>query len=351
MSNPVLAELVRGGLVESRHTGSVAVSDPEGRLVLALGDVERPVYPRSAVKAFQALPLLESGAADKLGLTDAEIALAVSSHGGEPRHVETAVSMLARAGRDVGALECGVHPPSFRKAAEALVRAGEKPSALHNNCSGKHAGFICLACAEARDPQGYIQASHPVMREIMGAVNEMSGAALSGDGVGIDGCSIPTQAAPLAGVARGFARFGTGAHLGPERAKAAARIRKAASADPFLVAGTKRFDTAIMALFGERVFVKTGAEGVFCASFAGTRLWCRPQMRRWRHARIRTDDGGRDRQAAAFERTRGRGARALPRAGPEELERHGGRAAEAGRRLGLGRQTAKSRRVANRVCV
>jgi L-asparaginase II len=267
MSNPVLAELVRGGLVESRHTGSVAVSDPEGRLVLALGDVERPVYPRSAVKAFQALPLLESGAADKFGLTDAEIALAVSSHGGEPRHVETAISMLARAGRDVGTLECGVHPPSYRKAAEALVRAGEKPSALHNNCSGKHAGFICLACAEARDPQGYIQASHPVMREIMGAVNEMSGAALSGDGVGIDGCSIPTQAAPLAGVARGFARFGTGAHLGPERAKAAARVRKAVAADPFLVAGTKRFDTAIMALFGNRVFVKTGAEGVFCASF------------------------------------------------------------------------------------
>ncbi|GLS22794.1 asparaginase [Labrys miyagiensis] len=267
MSNPVVAELLRGGLVESRHSGAVAVSDPEGRLVLALGDVERPVYPRSAVKAFQALPLLESGAADKLGLTDAEIALAVSSHGGEPRHVETAASMLARAGRDVGTLECGIHPPSYRKAAEALVRAGEKPSALHNNCSGKHAGFICLACAEARDPQGYIQASHPVMREIMGAVNEMSGATLSGDGVGIDGCSIPTQAAPLAGVARGFARFGTGAHLGPERAKAAARIRKAAAADPFLVAGSKRFDTDIMALFGERVFVKTGAEGVFCASF------------------------------------------------------------------------------------
>ncbi|CAM5770122.1 asparaginase [Labrys miyagiensis] len=267
MSNPVLAELLRGGLVESRHTGAVAVSDAEGRLVLAIGDVERPVFPRSAVKAFQALPLLESGAADRLGLTDAEIALAVSSHGGEARHVETAVGMLAKVGRDVGTLECGIHPPSYRKAAEALIRAGEKPSALHNNCSGKHAGFICVACAEARDPRGYIQASHPVMREIMGAVNEMSGAALSGNGVGIDGCSIPTQAAPLAGVARGFARFGTGAHLGPERSRAAARIRKAVAADPFLVAGTKRFDTGIMALFGERVFVKTGAEGVFCASF------------------------------------------------------------------------------------
>lgn len=267
MSNPVLAELLRGGLVESRHSGSIAVSDPEGRLVLSLGDVERPVFPRSAVKAFQALPLLESGAADKLDLSDAEIALAVSSHGGEERHVETAAGMLAKAGRDAGTLECGVHAPSYRPAAWALLRAGEEPSALHNNCSGKHAGFICLACASERDPRDYIKAEHPVMREVMGAVNEMSGAALTGDGVGIDGCSIPTQAAPLAGVARGFARFGTGVHLGLERAKAAARIRRAAAAEPFLVAGSKRFCTEIMTIFGERVFVKTGAEGVFCAAF------------------------------------------------------------------------------------
>ncbi|PRH88044.1 asparaginase [Labrys okinawensis] len=267
MSNPILAELIRGGIVESRHSGAIAVSDPEGRIVLSLGDVTRPVFPRSAVKAFQALPLLESGAADKLDLTDAEIALAVSSHGGEPRHVETAAAMLAKAGRDAGTLECGVHAPSFRPAAWALLRAGEEPCALHNNCSGKHAGFVCLACATDRDPHRYIEATHPVMREVMGAVNEMSGAALTGDGVGIDGCSIPTQAAPLAGVARGFARFGTGAYLGPERAKAAARIRRAAAAEPFLVAGTKRFCTDIMTIFGERVFVKTGAEGVFCAAF------------------------------------------------------------------------------------
>ena len=267
MSNPVLAELLRGGIVESRHSGAVAVADPEGRLVLALGDVERPIYPRSAVKAFQALPLLESGAADRLGLTDADIALAISSHGGEPRHVETAIGMLAKAGRDVTTLECGVHPPSFRKAAEALIRSGQRPCALHNNCSGKHAGFICLACAEAIEPEHYIQASHPVMREVMGAVSDMAGASMQGSGVGIDGCSIPTQAAPLAAIARGFARLGTGAHLGPERAKAAARIRRAAAADPFLVAGTGRFCTDIMTIFGTRVFVKTGAEGIFCASF------------------------------------------------------------------------------------
>ena len=266
MSNPVLVEVLRGSIVESRHSGAIAVSDPEGGLVLALGNVARPVYPRSAVKAFQALPLLESGAADRYGLTDTEIALAVSSHGGEPRHVETAAAMLAKAGFDVATLECGVHAPSYRKAAESLTREGLRPNALHNNCSGKHAGFICLACGSGQEPKGYSGAGHPTMQAVMGAVCDMAGASLDADLIGIDGCSIPTQAAPLALVAKGFARFGTGAHLGRERAKAAARIRRAVAADPFMVAGTGRFCTGIMEIFGARAFVKTGAEGVFCAS-------------------------------------------------------------------------------------
>jgi L-asparaginase II len=266
MSNPVLVEVLRGAIVESRHAGAVAVCDPDGRFVLALGDVERPVYPRSAVKALQAVPLIESGAADRYGLTEAEIALAVSSHGGEPAHVEAAASILSKAGRDVGTLECGVHRPSYGKAAEALARQGLKPSALHNNCSGKHAGFICLACAAGVDPKGYIEASHPTMREVMGAVADIAGASMEADLVGTDGCSIPTQAAPLASLARGFARFGTGERMGPERARAAARIRAAAAAHPYMVAGTGRFCTEIMGIFGARAFVKTGAEGVFCAA-------------------------------------------------------------------------------------
>jgi L-asparaginase II len=267
MSNPVLVEVLRGPIVESRHAGAVAVCDPEGRFVLSIGEVERPVYPRSAVKAFQALPLIESGAADRYGLTESELALAIASHGGEPTHVAAAESMLAKAGRDVLALECGVHVPSHRRSAEELVRLGLKPSPLHNNCSGKHAGFICVACASGRDPHGYVAQSHPIMREVMGAVADMAGASLSADHIGTDGCSIPTQAAPLASVARGFARFGTGQHLEPERAKAAARLRAAAAAHPFMVAGSGRFCTGVMEILGARVFVKTGAEGVFCASF------------------------------------------------------------------------------------
>ncbi|MEA2907159.1 MAG: hypothetical protein QOI12_4546 [Alphaproteobacteria bacterium] len=266
MANPLLVEVLRGNLVESRHTGAVAVVDADGRAVLALGDIERPVFPRSAVKALQALALVESGAADRYGLTDPELALACASHGGEPGHVATAQRMLARAGLDASALRCGAHPPMHQPSAAALYRAGETPSALHNNCSGKHAGFLCLACAIGADPQGYIDAVHPVQREVKAAIESMSGFPLADDMRGIDGCSVPTWAVPLRNLAHAFARFGTGQGLAPERAKAAARLRAACAAHPWHVAGSGRFTTDVMQLLGARAFVKEGAEGVFCAA-------------------------------------------------------------------------------------
>src|SRR5215210_7030701 len=162
MDNPILVEVTRGVEVESRHHGAVSVVDAEGTAVLTIGDVECRVYPRSAVKALQALPLVEGGFADKYGLTDAEIALACASHSGEPEHVATAAAMLAKAGQDAGCLECGAHWPMGDAAARALAAAGGTPSALHNNCSGKHAGFVCLACGLDASPRGYIGPEHRV---------------------------------------------------------------------------------------------------------------------------------------------------------------------------------------------
>ena len=266
MRNPVLVEVLRGALIESRHHGAVAVVDADGASVLALGDAGAPVYPRSAVKAIQALPLVESGAAERFGFGDEELALACASHGGEPAHVEVARRMLARAGLDVGALECGAHWPNYRGATEALARAGGTPSALHNNCSGKHAGFLCVACATGIDHRGYVAVRHPVQREVRAALETLTGVGLSEDQCGIDGCSIPTWAIPLSALAHAFARFGTGRGLGPERAKSAARLRAACAAQPWFVAGTGRFCTGIMQRFGARVLVKTGAEGVFCGA-------------------------------------------------------------------------------------
>ncbi len=266
MTSPVLVEVIRGSLLESEHRGRVAVIDADGNAVLRLGDVARPVFPRSAVKPLQALPLVETGAADRFGFGDEELALASASHAGEPAHVALVEHMLARAGLDAAALVCGAHPPIHAPSAQALTRSGREPSALHNNCSGKHAGFLCVACAMEANPAGYADPAHPVQRAVKAAIEGIAGVALEDRSRAIDGCSVPTWALPLEKLAHGFARFGTGRGLDPHRAQAAARIRAACAANPYLVAGTGRFCTRVMAHFGGRVLVKGGAEGVLCGA-------------------------------------------------------------------------------------
>jgi L-asparaginase II len=266
MGNPVLVEVLRGALVESRHGGAIAVADADGRSVLTIGDVERPVYPRSAIKALQALPLIESGAADRFGLRPEELALACASHSGEPGHVAAVERMLTAAGLDAAALKCGAHWPLHQPSGQALARAGRKAGAVHNNCSGKHAGFLCAACAIEADRESYVEPGHPVQREVKAVLEDLAGATLAQDVCAVDGCSVPTWALPLAGLARALARFGSGQGLAPARQKAAERLRAAVAAHPWHVAGTGRFCTELMQAFGARVFVKTGAEGVFCGA-------------------------------------------------------------------------------------
>lgn len=271
---PDLVHALRGGIVESFHRGALAIVDADGHTVLALGDVQRPVFPRSACKVMQALPLVASGAAETLGLTDAELALACASHGGEPGHAATAASMLAKAGLGPDALECGAHWPYNDSAIKSLAAASAQPGALHNNCSGKHSGFVCLGCLMARqagrDPaefvRGYIRPDHPVMREITAALAAATGADLAQAPMGTDGCSIPTFAFPLQQLAHGFARIGTGVGLRDSHARAAHRLRRAVAASPFHVAGSGRLDTRLMQRLGERVFCKVGAEGVYAAA-------------------------------------------------------------------------------------
>jgi L-asparaginase II len=282
MTNPVIAEVLRGERVESSHRGAGAVVDADGAIVMTFGDIERPVYPRSAVKAFQALPLIESGAADRLGLSAREIALACASHAGAHEHVAVARGMLAKAGRDESALECGAHWPLGEAAARELARSGATPTALHNNCSGKHAGFVCVACAEGIDPSGYVAPDHPVQREVTAAIADVTQARLGEETRGVDGCSIPTYAIPLRTLALGFARFATGQGLAQGRANAAARIREAVGAHPAIVGGAGRFDTEIMSILGSRVFTKTGAEGAYCAALPNLGLGLA----------VKVDDGG-----------------------------------------------------------
>ncbi len=264
--DPVLVEVTRGARIESRHAGAAVVVDGQGSVVFSAGDVDQAVYPRSAVKALLALPLVETGAADRLGLTDAELALACSSHSGEIIHTEAAAAMLHKAGRDAACLECGAHWPSYDRAARALAASGQEPSALHNNCSGKHSGFICLACDSGTDPTGYISPDHPTMQAVTAALAETTGAVLDARNRATDGCSIPTYAIKLTSLALAFARFGTGLGFHADRAAAAKRLRAAVAGNPMMVAGTNRFDTKLMTALGARVFSKTGAEGVFCVA-------------------------------------------------------------------------------------
>jgi len=273
MTNPVLVEALRGGHVESFHRGALAVLDADGAVLASLGDIDRPIFPRSAVKALQALPLVASGAAERLKLSDEELALACASHQGEEAHVRTAASMLAKAGVDTSVLECGAHWPYSEAASRTLAALGRAPSALHNNCSGKHSGFVCVAClmADGADlrhyVKGYVKPEHPVMREISAALQATTGWDLAATPRGTDGCSIPTFAIPLRNLAQAFARLGTGVGLSDANARAAKRLRAAVAKAPFHVGGSARFDSRVMQLIGERVFCKVGAEGVYCAAF------------------------------------------------------------------------------------
>jgi L-asparaginase II len=272
MPNPVLVEVTRSGRVESRHTGSIAVVDAAGATVVALGDISAPVYPRSAVKALQALPLVESGAADAFSFGDRELALAQASHGGEPAHVEGVGAMLTAIGRREADLECGVHPPSHFPSAAELIRHGRSPSQLHNNCSGKHANFLAVARHLDVEHRGYVAPAHPVQQLVAEALASMTGAPHGPAECGVDGCSIPTYATPLSALALAFARFATGRKLEPVRAAAARRLYEAAVREPFFIAGTGRFCTEAMTALRGRALLKTGAEGVFCAAVPGEGL-------------------------------------------------------------------------------
>jgi L-asparaginase II len=265
MTDPVLVEVTRGASVESVHRGAIVVVDAKGKRRAAIGDIERRVFPRSAIKALQALPLVESGAADRYSFGATELALACSSHSAEPRHVAIVQKMLAAAGGGEADLECGGHAPISKTAADALVRAGKAPTPIHDNCSGKHAGFICLACHLGVDPKGYVRRDHEVQREVTAMLAAMTSADLGEPAV--DGCSIPAYAIPLDKLALAFARLGAGEGLLPSRAAAAKRLVDACTGEPFMMAGTGRFDTDALTLFGDRLFVKSGAEGVFCAAF------------------------------------------------------------------------------------
>ncbi|WP_417783872.1 asparaginase [Terasakiella pusilla] len=264
--NPVLVEVTRGGITESRHRGSYCVVDKDAQVIRKAGDIDTPVFPRSSIKAIQALVMMESGAADAFGFSDEEIALACASHGGEVQHVGVAQSMLNKMGLTKELLKCGSHWPMNEAAGRHLAMEGETPNALHNNCSGKHSGFLAYLKHMKVNPVGYTEPDHPLQQAIRKALEEVCEVDLSDAPCGIDGCAIPTWAVPLKNQALGFSKFAApDGRVSPERAVAMTRITQAIFNAPFMVAGTDRYCSRMMAAFPKKLFVKVGAEGVFAA--------------------------------------------------------------------------------------
>ncbi len=262
-ANPVLAEFTRGTLVESRHRGSVAVSAADGRLIYACGDIESPVFARSALKPLQAIALVETGAADACGASDAQIALSCASHNGESCHHEMAEHWLQDLGLGEADLACGPAVPMGEQAKAQFYKAGKEQGRLYHNCSGKHAGMlaVCCHCGDSvKDYQRHEHSSQQRWLRVMGDMCDLDGPQLPWD---YDGCGLAAPAAPLGALAKGLARMANPSGLAETRQRACERIHHAMTNHPRLVAGEGRACSQVMAALGDKVSVKVGAEGVY----------------------------------------------------------------------------------------
>lgn len=256
-----MVELWRGGLFESSHSGHAVIWGPGG-IIQSWGDPAAVIFPRSSCKMIQALPLVESGAADDVGLTDRHLALSCASHQGDALHVDMTRRWLADLGLAQDDLRCGAHEPYGRVERDRLIAAGEQPCQLHNNCSGKHCGFLTASQAMKAGPE-YVEIDHPLQRAIRQATEEVVGETVAG--YGIDGCSAPNFAVSIGGLARAMAAFAAARAGGDARARAMHRLTQAMATHPELVAGEGRACTELMRAMDNKVAIKTGAEAVFVA--------------------------------------------------------------------------------------
>lgn len=261
---PVVVEVTRGGEVESAHRGAIVVISGDGEVVASLGRVSSRVFYRSAAKPFQAIPLIESGAADRYRLTPGELAVIIGSHSGEAIHREVVGSILAKAALPVELLQCGTHMPFDEGTAKALRAAGERPDLLHNNCSGKHAGMLALARHVGAPAETYLDPTHPIQRMILARLAQFAAVREEEVGIAVDGCSAPVFAVSLQAMARSYARLvAPPDDLSEGSREAARRVVAAMLEAPEMVGGTRqRLDTDLMRALPGQIVSKVGAEGV-----------------------------------------------------------------------------------------
>lgn len=261
----ILLHYTRGGRVESIHRGDIVAVDINGKVKDCIGDADKLMFWRSAAKPFQILPFVQQGGVEKYSITGEELALMVSSHSGEPQHVELVKQILGKIGLTTDDLACGPARPMDGRASRELVKLGLKPQAVHNPCSGKHAGMLSLCRMLEFPVAGYTEPEHEVQKMMRKAVAQSAGLTSGQVGIGIDGCGVPVFYLPLRNMALAYARLAV-----PERGgwgqseQAVAGIRDAMLGYPHIVAGTGRIDTVLMQLTKGRILAKVGAEAVYC---------------------------------------------------------------------------------------
>ncbi|MGI8789070.1 MAG: asparaginase [Pyrinomonadaceae bacterium] len=267
MKSEILAKVIRGETVESVHRGHLIVVSGDGKTLYSLGNPETVTFWRSSAKAFQAIPFLTGGAAERFGYTEREIALACGSHSGERMHTETAAAMLEKINLSEADLRCGAHPPFDEKRSEEMIREGETPNQLHNNCSGKHAAMLAFCRNANADITTYEHFEHPLQKAILQTVEEFTDVPADKIKFGIDGCAAPNFAIPVAAMAKAFARLVAPPESFDEATKKACRIIVSAMLNcPEMIGGTDRLDTMLMQAGGGKLISKIGAEGVYSAA-------------------------------------------------------------------------------------
>lgn len=270
MTQPVpMTELWRGSLLESLHLGHAVVCDDTGQIVRSWGDPKATIYPRSSCKMIQALPLITSGAAARYGLSSEHLALACASHSGAAIHTDRVSAWLDHLGLCDDDFRCGPQEPSDMAARDALILADTVPCQMHNNCSGKHAGFLSVAQYMGAGPE-YIDIDHPVQQACLAAFEEVTDE--ESPCYGIDGCSAPNFATSLHGLARAMAWFASAADRSDRQSAAAQQLTAAMMKHPELVAGEGRACTELMRAMNGRAAIKTGAEAVFVAIIPEKRM-------------------------------------------------------------------------------
>ena len=274
MTAEILAKVVRGETVESIHRGHLIIVDGAGEIIASLGDPGTVTFWRSSAKPFQAIPILKSGAMDRFGFIEEEVALSCGSHSGEAFHVDAARRMLEKCGLSEADLRCGAHDPFSDKVTRDMIRADERPTQLHNNCSGKHAAMLAFAKHTGADLKTYERLENPVQQSILECVSEFTDVAAGEIKIGVDGCAAPNFAVPVAAMARAFVRLVVPPEsFNLETRETSRRIARAMMSHPEMIGGTERLDTLIMQALPGRIVSKIGAEGVYSAGVLPSQRW------------------------------------------------------------------------------